>query len=62
MLRHDSSFDTLSVEENISCMPSITFDCVDIVNRLKKLNVNKSEGPKGNALSLNEFSNINFNG
>ena len=28
-------------------MLSINFDCVDIANRLKKLNVNKSEGPDG---------------
>ena len=29
------------------CAYSISFDCVDIANRLEKLNVNKSEGPDG---------------
>jgi hypothetical protein len=28
-------------------MPTICFDCEDIATRLKKLNVNKSEGPDG---------------
>jgi len=28
-------------------MPDISFDCVDIATRLKKLNLNKSEGSDG---------------
>jgi len=41
----DSSFDKLPIYDNMSSMSSITFDCIDIAKRLKKLNVNKSEGP-----------------
>ena len=43
----DSSFDELPINDNVTSMSSINFDCVDIANRLKKLNVNKSEGPDG---------------
>lgn len=43
----DSSFDTLPMYDNISDMSDINFDCDDIAKRLKKLNVNKSEGPDG---------------
>ena len=37
----------LPINDNVSSMSSINFDCVDIANRLNKLNVNKSEGPDG---------------
>ena len=43
----DSVFDTLPIKDNLSYMPSINFDCIDIATRLEKLNVNKSEGPDG---------------
>ena len=43
----DSVFDTLPIIENLPSMPSINFGCADMAIRLKKLNVNKSEGPDG---------------
>ena len=43
----DTSFDSLPIDENLPSMSSVTFDYDDIVTRLKKLNVNKSEGPDG---------------
>ena len=43
----DSSFDSLPIVENLPCMSSIIFYYDDIVTRLKKLNINKSEGPDG---------------
>jgi len=47
VVENNDPFDTLQTNEKLSSMPDISFDYGDIVTRLKKLNINKSEGPDG---------------
>jgi len=47
VVENNDPFDTLQTNEKLSSLPDISSDCVDIVTRLKKLNINKSEGPDG---------------
>jgi len=47
VVENNDLFDTLQTNEKLSRMPDISFDYVDIVTRLKKLYINKSEGPDG---------------
>jgi len=44
---NNAPLDTLQTNVTLSSMPDISFDCVDITTGLKKLNINKSEGPDG---------------
>jgi len=44
---NNALYDTLQTNDTSSSMPNISFNCVDIATSLKKLNVNKSEGPDG---------------
>jgi len=47
VVENNAPFDTLQSNETLFSMSGISFDCVDIATRLKKLNINKSEGPDG---------------
>jgi len=47
VVKNNAPFDTLQTNETLSSMPNLSFDSVDIATRLKKLNINKSEGPDG---------------
>jgi len=42
VVENNDPFDTLQTNEKLSSMPDISFGYVDIVTRLKKLNINKS--------------------
>jgi len=45
VVENNAPFNTLQTIKTLSSMPNISFDCVDIATRLKKQNINKSEGP-----------------
>jgi len=47
VVENNAPFGTLQTNDTFSSMPNISFDCVDIATRLKKLIINKSEGPDG---------------
>jgi len=47
VVENNAPFDTLQTNETLSRMPYLSFDCVNIATRLKKLNINESEGPDG---------------
>ena len=46
-IEDDCAFERPPIRDNVTSMSEINFNCVDIACRLKKLNVNKSEGPDG---------------
>jgi len=53
VVEYSAPFDTLQTNENLSSMPNISFDCVDIVTRLKHTKCKKNQ--KDQMASIQEF-------